>query len=919
MGKPSQCNPCCDGGGGPTTPDIGDCDNVIGVAFLDENLGQDLDLFSQKLDLWAAAYPNRLLFVLDVRRSNGIVNYPPNFDSYDKSFSLRLEFNKVGGPTPLIEFIERDNGDTAIANSNDPWGRITTIATHYGGDVLTLFNNASEVSLFVEPYPGFNGDTISATLEKFQDDLELAGKTLVGSIPTFEDVICPFVTENCCDGGGDAASADALMDLCQRNNYCSPISVNFGLSPEKGLIREYCDGNSDPIYSTVCGTCLDEPEENRYQQIEYRAFSVNAIGQILDYVDINYKLEYYDNDSESWTELEDFGDQAPNVEQNVNVLDTNWPSTDCGHSWLTAGVNGCTTYTDTPVGSQDCVYREFSRRFRIKATTVGYGSITGFSSEFKLYEWRREEIVTGSGGWTLRWANEQTRADDFGSFSTTFQGGLINKTVFDRSFGIEAPDPNGGIAPSIVVFSSDKASPLNDFQQEIKEAGKVWIYIKGIENPNTMTLLDVLEGNEEYQWFGEEIAISDPKYSSDGSFYLAVTSRRPYGTPKVEVFRFNRTEFNFPSEPQQQKGYMIKTQTIEPPNFPYDGFPERYREIKFGDVISIDQRGRHMAISDSLAVIDGKSNAGAVFTWTTLPSFENASSTWSPLGWSPDENLDIDGYRFTGVNQNDYFGASTSIGFRSSTPSDQRTFSLLYIGIPGLVNQPAQNNKGLVRIRERIFGEGEYSNYNLLGGGLEIGLEYARFGISVSATRFGVLIGSTPTTDDGSAPKGGSVAYYYNTGTRSNDYYVPFAPNNEERRNQISPRLRYNEVNNNILDSTNFAADVSASDESFRIAIAADFWDGDQFGYPYLNRHGGVETRTYDGENWVDLGILPKKEDFPLDAPVPTNDIPYTNPFYGRSVQINRSGQWLLVLGRYSADSNGDMCGKVYLYEWVPE
>ena len=70
MGRPSECNPCCGGGGpsDPTDPPITDCDKAICVAFLDHNNNNsNYKDFSSKMTKWASAYPDRLLFVLDTQ------------------------------------------------------------------------------------------------------------------------------------------------------------------------------------------------------------------------------------------------------------------------------------------------------------------------------------------------------------------------------------------------------------------------------------------------------------------------------------------------------------------------------------------------------------------------------------------------------------------------------------------------------------------------------------------------------------------------------------------------------------------------------------------------------------------------------------------------------------------------------------
>jgi hypothetical protein len=217
MGRPNQCNPCCgnagSGGsgssGGSVEPPISDCEKVICVVFIDEN-DRDANSFNQKMNLWIEAYPDRLLFVLDVSTSYKTMYYPQAFQSSPKAFSLKLEFNKGYGG--LIEYIERDSGSTAIANFNNPWERIKTIVNHYGGDVLQIFNDSREVSIFVDNSGSMTEVQVRATVEKLKEDARSDHKVIVSSISNrVEDVICPFIQTSCNTG----QASQTLRSLCR--------------------------------------------------------------------------------------------------------------------------------------------------------------------------------------------------------------------------------------------------------------------------------------------------------------------------------------------------------------------------------------------------------------------------------------------------------------------------------------------------------------------------------------------------------------------------------------------------------------------------------------------------------------------------------------------------------------------------------
>jgi hypothetical protein len=180
MGRPNQCNPCCGnvGSGGSGGPAISDCEKVICVAFIDENSGPycgsfggstGANSFLDKMALWRLAYPERLLFVLDVQPYlTGGMGYPSNFISWPKAFSLKLEFDKGYGG--LIEYMQRDNGNTSVANQNNPWERIKAIVNHYGGNALQIFNSSREVSIFVHNSGSMTAIQVEATVEKLKED-----------------------------------------------------------------------------------------------------------------------------------------------------------------------------------------------------------------------------------------------------------------------------------------------------------------------------------------------------------------------------------------------------------------------------------------------------------------------------------------------------------------------------------------------------------------------------------------------------------------------------------------------------------------------------------------------------------------------------------------------------------------------------
>jgi hypothetical protein len=217
MGRPNQCNPCCgnEGSGGSGGPAISDCEKVICVAFIDDNASsssQNYSTFSQKMSLWRRAYPNRLLFVLEVRSRWDFgqrMHYPRNFEDWPKAFSLEAEYPK--NPIGLISYIERDNGNTSVANQNNPWERIKAIVNHYGGDVLQLFNSSREVAIFIDNSGSMTAGQVAATVEKLKQDAINDQKIITQTIINeHEDVICPFVQSSCNTG----QYSQQLISIC---------------------------------------------------------------------------------------------------------------------------------------------------------------------------------------------------------------------------------------------------------------------------------------------------------------------------------------------------------------------------------------------------------------------------------------------------------------------------------------------------------------------------------------------------------------------------------------------------------------------------------------------------------------------------------------------------------------------------------
>jgi hypothetical protein len=147
--------------------------------------------------------------------------YPPNFISWPKAFSLKLEFDK-GNIYGLHEYIERDNGNLAVADYNDAWQTIKTIVNHYGGDVLQLFNSSREVAISIDNSGSMTATQVRKTVSNLQSDAINDGKIITQTIINDqEDVLCPFVQSGCNTG-------QASQDLLNRCNSYQSVPGSHG-------------------------------------------------------------------------------------------------------------------------------------------------------------------------------------------------------------------------------------------------------------------------------------------------------------------------------------------------------------------------------------------------------------------------------------------------------------------------------------------------------------------------------------------------------------------------------------------------------------------------------------------------------------------------------------------------------------------
>jgi len=348
MGRPNQCDPCCGDIGDPPDPPapISQCDDVVCIALIDENEKSvsnggtfaGRDQMAVLHPLFRAAYPNRLLFVLDCTNSSKTMYYSDSFVNDPLAFSLRAEFDDPSGPAGLIRFLARDNGDNAIATANDPWGRILSIKEHYPS-VKAIFDAATEIAVFVDDSDSLQGETqMAATVIRLKADATSSGYTNANPTPNNkEDIICPFAQSQCCTD-----NAQPLMDECGVDVDCGALALSFIKSPDDALIREYCTNVFPPNspFQNVCSSCVSQQQEQDAHTIEYTAIATNSQGQNADFVEIRYSLQTSDNGTD-WVRIENLDNGFSGIEQGLNALIDNWGGSsldpdDC-HQWLSDG------------------------------------------------------------------------------------------------------------------------------------------------------------------------------------------------------------------------------------------------------------------------------------------------------------------------------------------------------------------------------------------------------------------------------------------------------------------------------------------------------------------------------------------------------------------------------------------------------
>jgi hypothetical protein len=319
MGRPNTCNTCC-----PDDPDdpgdpkkATECETLICIALVDSNtaLNPNASLYDwySEMAKWIEAYPDRLLFVMDV--AGGGMYYPSNFLEYERAFSLH---NYIGSK------VIRDNGDEG--NSTDVWNEIMSMMSMSPLDIQVLFSSAKEVSIYVKDGGTMLAEHVAGAVKLLKDSIDVAGLRVVDSITpannvAFTPVLCPFALEQCCIN----EAASDLRVLCGHDACFDSDSslLLWGLKPAGAfVVRDPCD--LEP-WEKQGADCIHCPEvKTTDHTAKYKAYVKAADGQILNYPTVEYTLQARNSSDADWQDIYKLPDGISNVEQSLDTLIKSW-------------------------------------------------------------------------------------------------------------------------------------------------------------------------------------------------------------------------------------------------------------------------------------------------------------------------------------------------------------------------------------------------------------------------------------------------------------------------------------------------------------------------------------------------------------------------------------------------------------------
>ena len=266
MGRPSSCNICC-AGTIEDLPPVLDCEGVIAVVFMDESDRQNRSKMNDKVATYLSAYPDRLLFIMDViPQGYSPLKYSeyPNFTDSKRCFSLALEKQGGGAGTwtdDISEYIGRDSTIGSASSGppktgvDDVYSYITKIVNNSpkttgvnsaDGDIVrAIWKNATEVSIFRDNSGSMYAHHVQTAYDLFKTKLEagdetegIVAKAVKHSISNKnEDFICPFVFGHCCINDKAKAIAGTCGVTCIQSR-----SFKFTTQPQPlYVVDDPCD------------------------------------------------------------------------------------------------------------------------------------------------------------------------------------------------------------------------------------------------------------------------------------------------------------------------------------------------------------------------------------------------------------------------------------------------------------------------------------------------------------------------------------------------------------------------------------------------------------------------------------------------------------------------------------------------------
>ena len=340
MGRPVVCNTCCPSDDPPPTTD---CGGAIAVAFIDENdaASRHGATFSEKIIKYIEAYPNRLLFVLDVEDGYTTVDYTAEFLASDRCFCLQQE--AANGTAGVPAFIKRDSSSQGTPIPGVTPSDVLTIiknilnnSSKSGPTQREILDNATQVSVFRDNSTSMYALQVEQAYQLFKTNLlsEPTPKVITASvINTREDFICPFVFEHCCE---NQAAADVIK-LCGLPE-CTPATLRFAKHPSSTLvIDDPCNPTMTNNSETGCDNCPGVVSSDH--TASYKAVAEDGNGGILTHIDIDYRLQYRDTSDGTFKNIYDLPNAKSNIEQSLDLLVKNWLSGSGGGSGSSQGID----------------------------------------------------------------------------------------------------------------------------------------------------------------------------------------------------------------------------------------------------------------------------------------------------------------------------------------------------------------------------------------------------------------------------------------------------------------------------------------------------------------------------------------------------------------------------------------------------